>query len=219
MDDRKDGGQMGTDIRRLIAAERRELADLLSGLPPRAWDAPSLCAGWRVREVVAHLTLPYRHSGPRVLAGLVAARGNFDRLADRLARRDTASLTAEELTACLRDNAEHPWRPPGGGFEGALSHDVIHGMDITVALGVDRRVPGERLRVLLDGALSPRARRYFGVDLDGIELRADDVDWSFGSGVPLTGAAQDLVLVLSGRRLPEGRLRGEPSARFTRRAV
>ncbi|WP_244360941.1 maleylpyruvate isomerase family mycothiol-dependent enzyme [Microbispora triticiradicis] len=81
---------MGTDIRRMIAAERRELADLLSGLPPQAWDAPSLCAGWRVREVVAHLTLPYRHSGPRVLAGLVTTRGNFDRLADRLARRDTA---------------------------------------------------------------------------------------------------------------------------------
>ncbi|WP_211589856.1 DUF6596 domain-containing protein [Microbispora sp. H11081] len=35
-------------------------------------------------------------------------------------------------------------------------------------------------------------------------------------GVPLSGAAQDLVLVLCGRLLPEGRLRGEPAARFTR---
>ncbi|MEU7877781.1 maleylpyruvate isomerase family mycothiol-dependent enzyme [Microbispora bryophytorum] len=206
---------MDTDIRQQIAAERRDLADLLSELPPHAWDAPSLCAGWRVREVVAHMTMPYRHSGPHVLAGLVRARGNFDRLADRLARRDAAALGPRELTACLRGNAEHPWRPPGGGYAGALSHDVIHGMDITVALGIDRRVPGDRLGVLLGNALSPRSRRYFGVDLDGVELRADDVDWSLGTGAPLSGAAQDLVLVLCGRRLPEGRLRGEPAARFT----
>lgn len=206
---------MGTDIRQQIAAERRELADLLSGLAPQAWDAPSLCAGWRVREVIAHITMPYRYSTLKVLAGIVGARGNFDRLADRYARRDAAALSAEELTACLRDNAEHPWRPPGGGHEGALSHDLIHGMDVTVALGIERRIPADRLRVLLDGALSPRSRRYFGVDLDGVQLRADDVDWSLGTGTPLIGAAQDLVLVLSGRRLPEGRLRGEPAARFT----
>ncbi|WP_432924155.1 maleylpyruvate isomerase family mycothiol-dependent enzyme [Microbispora sp. CA-135349] len=206
---------METEMRQRIAAERRELADLLSELPPRSWDAPSLCAGWRVREVVAHMTMPYRHSGLSVLAGLVRARGNFDRLADRLAREDAAALGPRELTACLRDNAEHPWRPPGGGYAGALSHDVIHGMDVTVALGIDRRIPADRLRVLLDNARSPRSRRYFGVDLDGVALRADDVDWSLGTGAPLSGAAQDLVLVLCGRRLPEGRLRGEPAARFT----
>ncbi|WP_182906755.1 maleylpyruvate isomerase family mycothiol-dependent enzyme [Microbispora sp. H13382] len=207
---------MDTDVRRQIAAERRELADLLGELPPQSWDAPSLCAGWRVREVVAHMTSPYRRSGLSVLAGLVRARGNFDRLADRLARGDAAAFGPRELTACLRDNAEHPWRPPGGGYAGALSHDVIHGMDITVALGIDRRIPADRLRVLLDHGMSPRSLRYFGVELDGVELRADDVDWSLGTGTPLSGAAQDLVLVLCGRRLPEGRLRGEPAARFTR---
>ncbi|SFP44809.1 TIGR03083 family protein [Amycolatopsis arida] len=205
---------MTTDLREAVAGERRELADLLGELPPARWDAPTLCAGWRVREVVAHLTMPFRYSGGRFLREMVRARGNFHRMADRAARRDAAASTAEELTACLRDNAHHPWKPPGDGLAGALSHDVIHGLDITVALGIDRRVPQERLRAVL-GGMTPRKLRYFGVDLAGIQFRADDLDWTFGSGTPLTGSAQDLLMVLCGRTLPPGRLRGAPATRFT----
>ncbi|MBC6457598.1 maleylpyruvate isomerase family mycothiol-dependent enzyme [Actinomadura sp. HBU206391] len=205
-----------TDVRAAIAAERRDLAALLGELPAERWDAPSLCAGWRVREVVAHMTMPFRSSLPGFLWQLVRARGNFDRMADRSARRDAALLPAEELLGSLRENATHPWKPPGGGFEGALSHDVIHGLDITVALGLARKVPEDRLGIVLRG-VRPKQVKYFGVDLDGIELRADDLDWSYGSGAPLSGAAQDLLLVLCGRSLPEGRLRGGPSARFSAR--
>ena len=39
----------------LVAGQRRELADAVAGLPGAAWDTPSLCAGWRVRDVVAHV--------------------------------------------------------------------------------------------------------------------------------------------------------------------
>ena len=53
------------------------------------------------------------------------------------------------------------------------------------------------------------------MDLTGIELRASDIDWSFGSGAPLSGPAQDLALALCDRKLPAGRLRGAPGARFT----
>jgi len=84
-----------------------------------------------------------------------------------------------------------------------------------VPLGLDRPVPEERLRLVLPASLSDRSVKFFGVDLDGIELRAQDMDWTLGSGVPLTGTAADLLLVLSGRTLPPGRLAGEPSARFT----
>lgn len=203
-----------TDVQVAIAAERRELADMLSGLQDEEWDAQTLCAGWRVREVVAHIVMPFRYSLARFVWEMLKARGNFNRMADRCARRDAASLSAGELASVLRDNAEHPWKPPGGGFEGALNHDVIHGLDITVALGIDRKVPEDRMRIVL-GAINPRGLNFFGVDLDGIELRADDLDWTFGSGTPMLGAAQDLLLVLSGRKLPAGHLQGEPSGRFT----
>jgi uncharacterized protein (TIGR03083 family) len=202
-------------IQDMIAAQRGELAAVLGELPAGRWDAATLCAGWRVREVVAHITMPFRYSAPRFMAELARSRGRFSQMADRVARRDAASLSAAELAEAVRSNTGHPWKPPGGGFEGALAHDVIHGLDITVPLGLAFVVPEDRLRLVLPASLAERSVRYFGTELSGIELRATDLDWSLGSGAPLTGAAQDLLLALCGRKLPPGHLQGAQAARFT----
>jgi uncharacterized protein (TIGR03083 family) len=204
-----------TEIRAAIAAERTDLADMLDGLPRARWDEPSLCAGWRVREVVAHLTMPFRYSTPRFLLELAKSGGRFNAMSDRRARQDAATLSVDELASAMRDNAHHPWKPPGGGFVGALTHDVLHGLDITIALGLDRTVPADRMLIVLGGFEVGKALRFFGVDLRGIELHADDLDWTLGAGTPMSGAGQDLALAMVGRRLPTGRLRGEPSGRFT----
>lgn len=202
-------------LRAAVVAERGEQADLLAALRPEQWDAPTLCAGWRVREVVAHTTMPFRTSLGRTVLELAKARGNINRMADRCARRDAARLPAAQLLAALRDNLAHPWTPPGGGAHGALAHDVIHGLDITVGLGLDRRPPPERVAMVLAG-MRPRNIAFFGADLTGVALRATDLDWSYGTGTPAEGLAQDLLLVLCGRRLPPGRLEGEAAARFSR---
>jgi uncharacterized protein (TIGR03083 family) len=202
-------------IQDMIAAQRGELAAVLGELPAGRWDAATLCAGWRVREVVAHITMPFRYSAPRFMAELARSRGRFSQMADRVARRDAASLSAAELAEAVRSNTGHPWKPPGGGFEGALAHDVIHGLDITVPLGLAFVVPEDRLRLVLPASLAERSVRYFGTELSGIELRATDLDWSLGSGAPLTGAAQDLLLAICGRKLPPGHLQGAQAARFT----
>ncbi|MEU4345745.1 hypothetical protein AB0H00_31610 [Nocardia sp. NPDC023852] len=75
-------------------------------------------------------------------------------------------------------------------------------------------MPQDRLRLVL-GALNRKSVKFFGVDLNGIELHADDLDFSYDSGTVLSGSAQDLLLVLCGRTLPEGHLSGAPAARFT----
>ncbi|MFF3012791.1 maleylpyruvate isomerase family mycothiol-dependent enzyme [Streptomyces sp. NPDC057939] len=200
-----------------IAAERRELADLLDGLPAGSWDAPSLCAGWRVREVAAHMTTGFRYSLAKTARELVRAGGRLHRMTDACARRDAAAYPPRQLASFLRDNADRPWTPPVGGLPMALAHDVVHGLDVTVALGLDRRVPEDRLRALL-ARVDARTLRFFRTDLGGIELRATDLDWSFGAGAPLHGAAQDLLLVAHGRKLPPGRLAESPlTTRFTRR--
>ncbi|HEX9519402.1 MAG TPA: maleylpyruvate isomerase family mycothiol-dependent enzyme [Streptosporangiaceae bacterium] len=198
-----------------IAAERRDLARVLSDLPASAWDAETLCAGWRVREVVAHMTMPFRYSAARFAAELARSGGRFNAMSDRIARRDAAAVSAADLLSILQDNATNPWKPPGGGYLGALTHDVIHGLDITVPLGIGRRVPADRLRAVLDAIAAPKARKHFGTDLSGVRLRAEDIDWASGSGQQLSGTAQDLALVLCGRKLPPGRLHGEHAARFT----
>ncbi|MGW7099332.1 hypothetical protein [Streptomyces sp. NPDC054838] len=142
--------------------------------------------------------------------------GPGHRMTDRCAREDAAAHSTSGLAAMLRENAEHPWTPPVGGYVSALGHDVVHGLDITVALGLGRRVPEDRLRILL-AAVDARTLRFFGADLRGTELRATDLDWSFGTGAPLSGAAQDLLLLAYGRRLPAGRLHGDPRGRFAAR--
>ncbi|GAA2637696.1 maleylpyruvate isomerase family mycothiol-dependent enzyme [Paractinoplanes durhamensis] len=201
-------------LRTAVVAERNELAVMLGALGPEQWGAASLCAGWRVREVVAHMTMPFRMSAPKFVVELARDAGNFNRMSDRVARRDTARISDAELLACLRDNVEHPWRPPGGGTMGALSHDVIHGLDVSVALGLDRRPPAGRVGLILDG-MRERNLKYFGVDLTGVRLEATDLEWAFGSGAPLRGTAADLLMVVSGRRIPGSLLEGTAGARFT----
>jgi uncharacterized protein (TIGR03083 family) len=202
-------------IQDMIAAQRGELAAVLDALPASGWDEPTLCAGWRVREVVAHVTMPFRYSGRRFVVELARSRGKFNEMADRVALRDAARMSPAELAGVVRSNIGHPWRPPGGGFEGALAHDVIHGLDITVPLGLAFAVPEERLRRVLPASAADKTVTSFGADLAGIEFRARDMDWTLGAGAPLTGAAADLLLATCGRKLPAGRLNGEPSVRFS----
>lgn len=113
----------------MVANEYEALAALLEAAPPSVWDAPSLCEGWRTRQVVAHVTMPARYDGPAFMAELEAAGGDFTTLSDRIATRD-----------------------------GALTHCVIHALDVTEAVPLRRRVPDECIRRVLDLVASGRLR-------------------------------------------------------------
>lgn len=191
---------MTEDIRAMIAAERRDQLELLRNLTEEQWDAPSLCEGWRVKEVVAHTTLPYRSSTGRVLMEMLKSAGRFNHASDRMAKQDARNLTTDELISTIEANIDHPWTPPGGGPLGALSHEVIHGLDITKALDLDRQVPHERLRPILE-SMTPRSVKYFKADLTNKRLEATDLDWTFGEGEPIKRPAQELLLLVCGRRL------------------
>src|SRR5260370_11445455 len=174
-------------IQDMIAAQRGELVAVLAALPASGWDEPTLCAGWRGREVVAHVTMPLRYSGRRFVLELARSRGKFNEMADRVALRDAAGMSPGELAEAVRSNIGHPWRPPGGGFEGALAHDMIHGLDITVPLGLAVAVPEERLRRILPASTADKTVTFFGTDLAGIEFRARAPDCTLGPATPLPG--------------------------------
>jgi uncharacterized protein (TIGR03083 family) len=202
------------DLLSAIAEVRAQELSMLTALPAAQWELPTLCDGWRVREVVAHQTMPFRYSGSRIALELLKSMGQFNRMADRIAKRDAAALSIEEQLAAIRDNLNNPWKPPGGGLRGALCHDVIHGLDIATPLGLELHIPHKYLRLSID-QVAGRARNPFGTDLDGTDLRADDCDWTIGSGTPLHGSTQDLLLVYCGRKLPIGRVKGELAYKFT----
>ena len=195
-----------------VAAEFTSLADLLAAASDAQWDTPSLCDGWRVREVVAHMTMAARYSEAEFMAELRRRDFDFTRLSNEVARRD-ASLPADELVANLRSDVMQGWTPPGGGYHGALNHVVIHGLDVTVPLGVPRRSPDETIRVVLDDLALGGGHAHFDIVINGRRLEASDLDWSHGSGPVLRGAAGDLALAMCGRAVPSGRLEGEPLQR------
>ncbi len=195
------------DMQSTIAGEFLALADLLDRLPDSGWDTRSLCAGWRVREVVAHMTMPVRYTPEQFGAELQACGGDFTRLSDTVAGRD-AALPTGTLVADLRNPALHRWTPPGGGQSGALNHVVIHSLDITEPLGAGRRPSDPTMTALLDDLTAGGTHTHFGFDLDGLRLQATDMDWAFGSGREVSGTAGDLALLICGR-LPPGRIEGQ----------
>ena len=204
----------GDLLTKYIADEFVALAALLDAAGPHVWEEPSLCEGWRTREVVAHVTMPVRYPGPAFMAELEAAGGDFTRLSNTVAARD-GTLPTERLLADLRSEVLHRWQPPGGGDSGALTHCVVHCLDVIEAVPLSRRVPDGPIGQVLSLVADPTRPNLFGTDLSGVALRADDLEWSSGEGALVAGPAQALVLVACGRRLPTGRLHGEEASRFT----
>jgi uncharacterized protein (TIGR03083 family) len=193
----------------MVAAEYLALADLLESATAVDWETLSLCEGWRVREVIAHLTMPARYDQEAFMAELQARNFDFGRLSNDIAARD-ARLPTEDLVANLRADVLLRWAPPGGGYHGALNHVVIHGLDVTVPLGVPRRSTDESIRVVLTDLTGGGGHDHFGTHISGRRLEASDLDWSYGAGTLLRGRAEDLALVLCGRGVPAGRTEGEP---------
>ncbi|MDO5734955.1 MAG: maleylpyruvate isomerase family mycothiol-dependent enzyme [Propionibacteriaceae bacterium] len=186
-----------TTLFSITVAERRRLVHVLGTLTSDGWDHSALCEGWRVREVVAHLTMPYRYSNGAVIRGILSAHGSFNRFVDRAAKRDAATMTTDDMLQCLADNVESTWRPPGGGQADTLRENVIHGLDITEALGLEPPPVATILQVLEH--TGPRSLKTFVDTLDGHRLEATDAEWHVGEGDPLRLRAKDILLAMSGR--------------------
>lgn len=212
----------------LITAERRALAGALDDLTDAQWHGPSMCSAWTPAHVLAHLTMPFRLTEQEFMAGLQRCGGDFTAFSDEIADRDS-KLPPAELVAVLRDNADNPWSPPGAGLSGALSHDLIHGLDIGWPLGLQYEIPDRAMITALDAITSPLRlgpddvvaaevrpgagrQTLFGVPLDGVRMRATDLDWSVGEGDDVTGHSRDLLMLLAGRRVPGSRFRGAGAA-------
>lgn len=185
------------------AATYDGLADLLLEDPTEVWHAATLCAGWQVRHVVAHVTMPARLTPEQFGAEMTAAGGDFAVLSDTVAARD-AALPTVDLVGALRSPALHAWQPPGGGAVGALSHAVIHALDVTIPLGRPPVAPTDAVLAVLDHLVAAGGA-FFGIDFTGVRLEATDTGRGWGDGEALQADAGALVAMLSGRTLPDGR--------------
>lgn len=190
------------EVAALLDGQRAELLAAV-GTDAAAWATPSLCAGWTVRDVVSHLLMPYEMSKLTFVQRMLRYRGSFDRVADDWVERDLR--TPAELTAALQRTASARFDVPGSAIEAPLSHLVIHSEDVYRPLGHARRHDARSLVLVLDHLTSPEVRGAMlpGL-LDGISLRATDVDWNGGAGdgALVCGPAISLLSALCGRPAP-----------------
>ena len=136
----------------LARAEREDLRDLLSGLTPEQWQAPSLCAGWSVHDVVAHM-LSYEELSPRRLAErFVRGRLTIDGV-NAVGLREYARRSPAELMQLLDAYLTPAGLTAGMGGAIALTDGMIHQQDIRRPLGLHRTIPAERLVPALRTAL------------------------------------------------------------------
>ncbi|MDL5159555.1 maleylpyruvate isomerase family mycothiol-dependent enzyme [Actinomycetospora termitidis] len=188
---------MAASVMPLAEQERDDLAELLHALEPAEWSEPTLCEGWTVRDVVAHV-LSYEERGPaNVVRTFARGRGSFDRAND-VAMADYAHHGPDELLALL-DRSRRP-RGLTTMFGGriALTDGTIHHQDIRRSLGRPRTIPAERLTAVLDFARSAPPLRS-SARIRGLRLRATDLDWSTGEGDEVSGPAEALLMAIAGR--------------------
>jgi len=194
---------------RVIASERRSLADLLEQLTGEQWETPSLCAGWRVRDVAAHIAMVPTAPGKLAMArGAVRAYGNFNRLnhdlAVRHARRPTSDIVAE-----LRGDADSRLLPSVTSVTNLAFDILVHGQDIAIPLGVSRTMPTD--------AATAGAARVWNMGwpfwarrrLRGYRLTATNANWSVGAGAEIYGPIDAMLLLLTGRPAALTKLTGD----------
>lgn len=178
-------------------AEREEFLILLEQLTDEQWDAATLCQGWSVRDVVAHV-LSFEDLSLFTAVRLIV-QGKLGRTpANDLAMEPFRHCAGAQLTARMRTHLT----PTGltAGFKGgiALADGMIHQQDIRRPLGIDRDIPPDRavaaLTIAVTAPTLPSRRR-----IRGLRLVATDADWTHGHGPELHGKAEALLMLTAGR--------------------
>jgi uncharacterized protein (TIGR03083 family) len=203
-------------------AERDEmisLAERLADLDDEQWNSPSLCAQWRIRDVLAHLTAGAQGAfGVRTISGGMLRHGfNYNRwvAADGQVRgrQDPAVVLQVLRNAAANRNALAGARPVRG-----LMHVLVHGQDICRPLGIKRDLPEAHLLAVADFVKDDV--HIFGAKkrIAGLKLAATDMDWSHGDGPEVTGPAEALVMMMAGRSAALDDLSGEGKAALATKA-
>jgi uncharacterized protein (TIGR03083 family) len=193
------------ELRNMVEDEQAGFAELLRGLTPEQWEQPSLCAGWSIHDAVIHIAI---HSHTSVLERNIGfARARFSE--DRQMEPERAR-SKDDLIAWLESPAVV------GGHQDILtqlSELVIHQQDVRRPLGSERKIPAERLGVVLDFGLSVSgltfAMAFSRRRAKGLRLVAPDIGWWAGRGPEVRGPGEAILMALNGRPGAVDELSGE----------
>ncbi|GAB3263256.1 maleylpyruvate isomerase family mycothiol-dependent enzyme [Nocardioides dilutus] len=191
-----------------VARLRLGVADQLETLSDADWDAPSLCEGWRVRDVAGHLSIIPTVTTAELVAAMPRNGFNLHRVNTFIARRYGAGEPAA-IVASIREHAHDRTTAKALNTADSLFDLVVHGQDMFRPLGQRFEVSADVAAAGLDRVWEMgwpfRARQR----LAHVTLTATDAAWTTGSGPEVRGPAVALLLLLTGRtRAASGDLRG-----------
>ena len=202
-------GNATVDHRRLHDEENTDFSAYLHSLEAGDWERPSLCEGWRVRDVVGHIlygneqhlsTLPFR---------LAKYGFSSDRSGKAYSIARAEGRTPAELIRAFDDR--NPWAGTCRVFPPRLTllDRLVHHQDIRRALGHPRQIPDERVVAVLDA--TPTLGSVFGAKgrTKGLGFQATDVDWFWGDGPTVRGPGEALTMTMLGRAQPLPELSGD----------
>ena len=196
------------DIRATIRQEREALASDLEAIDETAWGTPSLCPGWTVRDVLAHMTALAGMTPAMFFRKLVAARFNPSRLQARDITLEKGNSVHETL-ARFRSVATSNIRLHAVPNKTALGESLLHAEDIRRPLGIEHQYPLDALVIVANAYKSSNMVAGTKRRIAGLSLQATDTDWSTGSGPRVSGPMLSLLMTMAGRQVAIENLEGE----------
>jgi uncharacterized protein (TIGR03083 family) len=179
-----------------IDEQRTSLAGLLETLSPQQWNSASLCEGWKVRDVAAHVTHSQMGLG-RVVVEACKSRFRFDPMIKRLALADNRSQA--EIVAALRGMVGSRKHIVGTKPLDPLTDALVHGQDIAVPLGIDRPMPEAAAAAAANHMWHMRFPVQPAKQFTGIRLIATDADFAAGEGYQIKVPIRDILMAITGR--------------------
>jgi uncharacterized protein (TIGR03083 family) len=178
--------------------QRRALATLLRDLSYEEWAAPSLCEGWTVRDVAAHVMRSATVTPVEMAVALMWFRGRYNTLVAEDARSAAARPVAELVADFERHDGSRR-HPLGTSVVDPLLDVLVHSQDIAIPLGRPHPMP-----IAPAVVAARRAHRigFFFTDSAlrrNLEIRAIDGDFTVGKGPLVEGPIRAVLLLLTGR--------------------
>ena len=199
-----------------IRAERTDLLRLLEELSPEEFAIPSLCQGWRVRDVAAH-AVSYDRISPLAYVPLFAVSGlSIDRT-NRLLVRWWRRRGTDAIVEALRRSPTPRGMMRLLGRRIALLDVFVHQQDMRRPLSRPRQIPADRLAAIGEVLRHHRIGAGGVSRARGLRFEAEDIDWSAGEGPTVRGPAEALLMVLAGRPAALLELAGSGKEELTRR--
>ncbi|WP_436496981.1 maleylpyruvate isomerase family mycothiol-dependent enzyme [Actinokineospora sp. HUAS TT18] len=188
-----------------IDTQRLRTADFLASLGPEDFAHDSLCDGWTVRDVAAHLTQQQLGLG-EALRGLLRHPGSINHMI-REGARHQARMSTEDIIAAIRAMVGSRRHNIGVTQFETLVDIVVHGQDMAVPLSGTLEVDpaaaaaaATRVWSYHDTRQGRRKARVFKtVPYEDYRFTATDTDWSAGSGPEISGPIVAILLALTGR--------------------